>query len=216
MSTLDEGMNAYECEDYDTAFNMIMPFAENGNPDAQTIIGGMYFAGRGVHQDFTEAERWYRLAAENGQVIAQNNLASMLVGRDSSEAVKWASLAAKNNLPFAQSFLGDIYSGALNLTDKAGQALRNPTEAAMWYTRAANGGDSIACHRLGDMYENGFGVNKDEEQAYSWYLKAAEYDYIPAQKFLGKAFQEGLLRLSPDLEKSKYWFQRAKENEEGA
>ena len=38
--------------------------AEQGNADAQNNLGFMYDKGRGVQQDYAEAVRWYRLAAD--------------------------------------------------------------------------------------------------------------------------------------------------------
>ena len=37
----------------------------------------MYYKGEGVAQDYQEAVKWYRLAAEQGDEDAQNNLAVM-------------------------------------------------------------------------------------------------------------------------------------------
>ena len=59
----------------------------------------MYENGRGVSQDDKVAVRWYRLAAEQGQPSAQNNLAKMYrrgrgVPKDDVLAQMWWSLAA--------------------------------------------------------------------------------------------------------------------------
>ena len=214
MYTLDEGIAAYEAEDYNTAFEILMPLAKQGNPNAQTIIAGMYHLGRGISEDLTEAENWYRLASEKGQVIAQNNLATILLNRGSSEAIKWASLAAEKNFPFAQSVLGDIYSGEIDLTGETDQSLRNPSKAVLYYRKAADGGDPIACHKLGDIYAQGSDTNKDEDEAYGWYLKAAECNHGPSQKILGQAYLYGLLGLEIDTKKSTYWLRKAAENGE--
>ena len=48
--------------------------AEQGDSDAQSYLAGMYRNGRGVPQDAAEAERWNRLAAENGDPGAQYSL----------------------------------------------------------------------------------------------------------------------------------------------
>ena len=46
-------------------------------PDAQSILGVMYANGRGVPQDYAEAVKWYRLAADQGDAEAQHNLGVM-------------------------------------------------------------------------------------------------------------------------------------------
>ena len=62
-------------------------------------IGGMYNHGQGVPQDYAEASKWYRLAAEQGYVYAQNSLGIMYaegqgVEQDYVQAYMWFNLAA--------------------------------------------------------------------------------------------------------------------------
>jgi TPR repeat protein len=47
--------------------------AEQGDVLAQYNLGIVYDTGKGVPQDYTEAVRWYRLAAEQGHASAQYN-----------------------------------------------------------------------------------------------------------------------------------------------
>ena len=62
----------------------IKELVENGNVDAQYSLGWMYDNGLGVEKDEREAVKWYRLAAEQGNAGAQNNLNILLerVGRN--------------------------------------------------------------------------------------------------------------------------------------
>ena len=48
--------------------------AERGDARAQTELGRRYETGRGVRQDYAEAVRWYRRAAEQGHEDAQEHL----------------------------------------------------------------------------------------------------------------------------------------------
>ena len=61
----------------------------------------MYAGGRGVGRDNAEAVRWYRMAAERGDVGGQFNLGAMYnegrgVPQDFVQAHKWYNLAAAN------------------------------------------------------------------------------------------------------------------------
>ena len=51
--------------------------AEQGNANAQYLLGLMYNNGQGVIQDYKEAVKWYRLSAEHGNGEAQSNLGVM-------------------------------------------------------------------------------------------------------------------------------------------
>ena len=52
------GARAYARQDYVRAANILGPLAENGDARAQTYLGFMYFHGRGVPQNYTEAAIW--------------------------------------------------------------------------------------------------------------------------------------------------------------
>ena len=52
----------------------IRMLAEAGDANAQYSLGMKHLGGRGVPQDFAEALRWIRLAADQGHVEAQRNL----------------------------------------------------------------------------------------------------------------------------------------------
>ena len=95
-----QGFEATERGDYQTAFKLWLPLAEQGNAYAQFNLGNMYANGRGVKQDDVEAVKWYRKVAEQGNVYAQFNLGLMYdngqgVKQDDVEAVKWYRKAAE-------------------------------------------------------------------------------------------------------------------------
>src|SRR5271165_1671390 len=74
----------------------------------------MYANGEGVVQDYAEAAKWYRKAAEQGYAQAQSALGFMYntgqgVQQDFAEAVKWFRNAAEQGDAFGQSNLGFMY-----------------------------------------------------------------------------------------------------------
>ena len=73
-------------------------------------MGSLYANGQGVLQDYKEAVKLYRLAAEQGFAPAQYNLGAMYfeglgVPQDHKEAVKWFRLAAKQGIARAHEVL---------------------------------------------------------------------------------------------------------------
>jgi len=52
------------------------PLAEKGDTRAQIFLGDSFKTGRGLEQDFAQAAKWYRLAADGneGSSLAQLNL----------------------------------------------------------------------------------------------------------------------------------------------
>ena len=74
----------------------------------------MFENGQGVAQDYAEAVRLYRLAAEQGHANSQVNLGLMFefgyrgVARDRAEAIRWYRLAAAQGDADAQNSLGRL------------------------------------------------------------------------------------------------------------
>ena len=73
--------------------------AEQGDADAQFILGASYYHGKGVPQDYVEAAKWWRKAAEQDQAYAQEYLGfaysyGLGVPHDDVLAHMWYNLAA--------------------------------------------------------------------------------------------------------------------------
>lgn len=90
---------AYEHKDYATAVAIWRPLAEQGNAEAQTLLGAMYWSGDGLPRNHAEAAKWYLRAAQQGYARAQNDIGFMygfgegIPPRDDVQAYKWISLA---------------------------------------------------------------------------------------------------------------------------
>ena len=103
----DKGFAAYGAGDYATAFVEFSELAELGNADAHYGLALMYYLGKGVVQDYTEAAKYYTFAATQegtiarARAIAQNMLGVMYyagdgVLQDYILAHMWANIAAAN------------------------------------------------------------------------------------------------------------------------
>jgi TPR repeat protein len=134
----DDGLAAYNRNDYATALSLIRPLAEQGNGSEQArcqyLLAVMYQEGRGVPQDYVEAAKWYRLAGEQGHLRALENLAYMYrngnLPKDDAEAVRWYRKAAE---------LGDVDGeSALGFAYEYGRGVpRDYVQAYMWLDLAA-------------------------------------------------------------------------------
>ena len=88
--------------------------------------------------DYVEAAKWYRLAAEQGNKVAQNNLGVLYaegngVPQDYTEAAKWYRLAAEQGYSRAQYKLGASYDAGYGVP-------QDYILAHMWYNIAASFG----------------------------------------------------------------------------
>jgi TPR repeat protein len=99
----EDAVAAYDQGDYDTAFRLMKPLAEQGAADAQFNLGLFYAKGEGVPQSYAEAVKWYSKAAEQGFVRAQHNLGTMYgegegVTQDYVLAHMWFNIAASQSV----------------------------------------------------------------------------------------------------------------------
>ena len=95
----EDGVTAYERQDYATAMRLFRPLADQGDARAQSNLGLMYDNGEGVAEDDAESVKWFRKAADQGHARAQFNLGVMYangegVTENNVQADKWWNLAA--------------------------------------------------------------------------------------------------------------------------
>ena len=103
---------------------------------------------KGVPQNYAEAVRWYRKAADQGYADAQFNLGNMYakglgVPQDSAEAVHWYYEAADSGDAGFQFNLGNMYANGTGVP-------QDSVEAYMWLTLAT----SRAFGNAQTMYDN--------------------------------------------------------------
>ncbi|GEM_PF-3536054 len=151
-----------------------------GLVEAQNELGQRYQNGECVDRDFTEAARWYQLAAENGHVNAQKVLGFMYAGgmgvdRDNDLSLVWFRTAAKNGHPEAQFGLATAYFRGIGVN-------QDKQMAAEWFQKSANQNYDRSQYNLGNLYEIGQGVPQEPIQAYFWYGLANRNGYPKAAK----------------------------------
>lgn len=141
------GLEAYAVGDFVSAWLEWRRLAEQGDAEAQTGLGGMYFYGRGVPRDFAKAAHWYQLAAEQGDADAQLRLGTIYrfgmgeVTQDVSKAAHWYRSAAEQGNADAQNSLGALYYEGLSVP-------QNYVTAHMWFNIAAANGQANAVENL--------------------------------------------------------------------
>ena len=65
MTELSKGFEAFNQANYKLAYNILLPFAEEGNPYAQVHIGYLYLKGLHVEKDHQIAEHWINKASSS-------------------------------------------------------------------------------------------------------------------------------------------------------
>ncbi|CEJ86915.1 Sel1 domain protein repeat-containing protein [Hyphomicrobium sp. GJ21] len=146
--------------------------AANGDASAEFEVGARLAEGKGTPQDFKEAAKWYRRAADQDLAPAQYRLGTFYerglgMKADRAQAQAWYKRAAAQGNVKAMHNLAVL---SANQSDNA----PDYTTAAQWFEQAAKRGLADSQFNLAILYENGLGVTKDLKQAYMWISLAAQ------------------------------------------
>lgn len=155
----------------------LLKSANQGNEVAQATVGSMYI----TINDYQEAEKWLKLAAEQGNTEAAYNLAVLYdtVNQDYEAAFKWYTFVAEKGDSDAQTNIGVMYENGQGVT-------QNYQAAFNWFIKAAKQGNVTAQANLGKMYYLGKAIPKDLSKSYMWLVIAKLNDKmsIPSNNLL--------------------------------
>ena len=115
LADVKAGVDAWQQGDYARAIAEWRPLAQAGDPDAQFNMGQAYKLGRGVQSDFSVALDWYRKAAAQGHLRAEDNLGLLMFQQgDRADAMPYLQRAASRGEPRAQYIVGTaLFNGDL-------------------------------------------------------------------------------------------------------
>ena len=154
------------------AVQWIQALAEQGEPEAQVLLGQAYLDGHGLEPDPKQARIWFRKAAEAGHLLGMN-----MLGRaydqgwggpvDHASAAYWFRMAANQGLDWG------MYNYAHLLLHGLGVEKDEP-QAFDWYSKAAGLGHAKSLGVVGRFFEEGWLGEQDQEKAFDYYCRSAE------------------------------------------
>jgi TPR repeat protein len=205
-----------------TTWKSLLEKARKGDAQAQVDVGVYYADGvidskgnRIVVKDPAKAVRWYRLAAEQGNSEAQNQLGVCLstgIGtrRDLKQALSWTSKAFAQGDPLAAHNLATIYRdmGQLN-------------KAFEYYKRAVAMGELDSLLEVGLSLYYGIGTTKSPQAACKCFQrivrakpsKTTESTREDAYYMLGVASLEGK-GIRQSISKARSYFEQADKDDD--
>ncbi len=213
---VEEGYQALNKGDYNTALSVFEPLAAQGDAGAQAGLASMYYEGIGVQKNAKKAVDLAQKAAKKKHVIAQYILYHAYqsgngVEQNNKKAFDWLLLSAENGYPPAQLTIAKIYfydkdyyrsfnwaqlaakhdiPNALTLVGNhyaLGTGVKqDDTQAAAWYKEAAMKGDAEAQYWLGEIYYTGRGVERNEAEGKKWMMESAKQGFAMAKSWLNE------------------------------
>ncbi len=192
---------------YKSLYPAILDLCENSkNPEALRDLSNYYYFGDGeVEQDYVRSFELMLQAAEAGDAISQNNLASMYAngigtGKNMEQAMNWYSKSADQGYALAEYNLGVL------LTEDSEDVAPNPAKAKSLFLDAANQSHVPSQNRLGLLFLD----EKNYEDAFHWFEIAAEAGNVFAQYNVGRCYMKGY-GCETDNALAREWLEKALE-----
>lgn len=157
-----------------------------------------------------ETVKWYRRAAEAGNVDAMMQLSRLYALEFKNqpdadvEAKRWNNLAISTLS--ARADRGDLT--AENHLAYVYDLNSDSDKAISRYRDAAAKGSVEAMFELGAHYQMGWDVRKDDKEAVFWLTKAAENNHAKAMLYLSNAYEKGA-GVERDVGKAQAWREKA-------
>lgn len=164
----------------------VLAKAQAGDAVAQNEVGGWYYRGRHVNQNYKEALQWWTKSANQGNAQAIGNMALCYQTGNGIEA---------DSLKASQLYIKSLEKGNTTLLSRLNDE--------------AKGGSVFSSMLLAHCYQNGKGVKKDVSKAVPYLEIAAKKNNVTAQRDLGMIF----LNAKKPAEAAK-WFKMGTDNGE--
>ena len=208
--SLDDARAAYDAESFEQAAELLLPYAELGELEAQSLLGRIYITWGEKDPPFLpEGVRWIKRAARRGDAKAQFIMgylfyAGLGVPERPGKAARWYRKAAAQGVAKAYTELGFMHMYGEGWGVKQDEVL-----ARKLYLKGFGLGDPRAAYRIAGLYSMGWGeLPKDRREAHRWDLIAAQLGDSWAQDSVADNFKYGR-GVEKDAEKSVYWSGRA-------
>ncbi len=200
-----QGTRLYRPDNAAAALQELKPLAEQGDAEAQFKLGSLYYQGLGVPQDYPEAIKWLRRAADQRHVSAEVVLGNIYangfqgaIAKDLPQALMWFIFAAAQGDPEALEHRDNLTRRLTPAQIVEAQRMAREYQPEYAYTKLigqltplAEKGDSDAQFRLAVMYYHGRGVARDFTKALDLFKKAALQGHPLAQYNVGFMYEKG-------------------------
>ncbi len=180
----NQGTEAFNNKDYDSAVSCWSRAADQGLAASQYQLGLCYLDGLGVQANEQQAFKLFKAAAKGGWADAQAQLGECyLYGigtkQDDSEAFQWLGKAAKQKCEAAYANLGLCYYNGYGTKV-------NYENAANYLRQAAENDNRQAQITLGQVYLDKKNPKYSPTEGFKWLEKAADSGSREAKMLLAK------------------------------
>lgn len=183
------------------AYSSWLQLANLGDSNGQYNVGRYHWQAIGRPRDISKAKYYYLLSANQGNLMAMDNLSSCYIEeRNFNDAYFWLNKAYENGAKYVCHNLADMYY--------YGNGVQQSYEKAYIIFEDGSKTNPRCKYRLSVMLMNGEGVVKDNNKAIELLSQAAEAGIDRAQYQMGIYYYSGEF-ISRDYEKAVEYFKKA-------
>ena len=199
---IEHAKEFYFAGDYASAAKGFEPLAGNGDAEALYYLGLIYKSDSFPQRDINKAASYLLSAADQNHHSAMWQLGQMYengegVQRDVLVATDWYRKSEQSSPPSE--------SGIQFFKTKNGTLVnQSPAQAIGNLKRAAESGDVESLYQLGKVYDLGVLTQRDESEAFKWYLKAATNGHEYSAFMVGYFYCRGI-GVAADQTKANEW-----------
>jgi len=167
----EDGLIENDRGDYQSAFNIWIVGAKDGDPMSQFAVATLYRKGVGVEKNLKESAKWMQKSAEGGYVEAMRVVgSSYLWGRAGfnksiKDSLSWYRKAAKYGGDYEKYVLAALYD-TTEIEDKSDENKFHWAKKSAEYYRSQ--------YILGEIYNRGRAVEKNLIKSWVWFKLYAE------------------------------------------
>ena len=121
------------------------------------------------------------------------------------EIINWLS----SNQTISSSF---FLFGYFNYITQTSQGYKKSFDSFNSFINASGKNHTLARYYVGICYQYGYGIEKDEKLAFSYYEKIANESHAMGQLKIGQFYENGI-GIEKDLKMAVYWYEQAAKNE---
>ena len=205
----EDGKNALEEKDYDSAYKFFQTSVDLGNIDAIYELSECYYWGRGSDINYDKAISLIRLGLDK-----ENNNCLFLMGRafDNGNGVDKDIDKAKTYYRRAidecsdKKVIGKAQGNLANILWDESPLSEDKSEIVLLYESSMNNGSAKAMENLGNYYYDGYNIKSDYEKAYYYLRQAAQHKRTDVYGRLGYMCQYGQ-GIEKNYDMAKYWYE---------
>ncbi|MCR8710456.1 tetratricopeptide repeat protein [Aliarcobacter butzleri] len=182
-TTYEDGIKAFDRNDYKTAINIWQELANQGDGNSQYSLGVMYLKGLGIEQNYKKAKELfekasYRKQSQAGSVLSIMYLNGLGVKKDYDKAFH------------STTYPDEKFNIAMMYYEGKGIE-KNLLRAKELFLISFLFGSIEGGYMVGYSYSQGLGVEKDLRKAKIWFDKACKKGHKTSCENYQKLVQEG-------------------------